>query len=65
MTRGYDEGGCSETLEVAELKARGVTFEKYEVPGLTMRNGIMTAGGAKTALFKDTEGNILAISQRL
>jgi len=30
-----------------------------------MRNGIMTAGGAKTAWFKDTEGNILAISQRL
>jgi hypothetical protein len=24
-----------------------------------------TGGGAKTAWFKDTEGNILAISQRL
>ena len=51
--------------EVAELKARGVRFEEYDVPGMTMRNGIMTAGGAKTAWFKDTEGNILAISQRL
>ena len=50
LTRGTTKGGCSETLEVAELKARGVTFEEYEVPGLTMRNGIMTAGGAKTAL---------------
>jgi predicted enzyme related to lactoylglutathione lyase len=51
--------------EVAELRARGVKFEEYDVPGMTMRNGIMTAGGAKTAWFKDTEGNIMAISQRL
>jgi len=28
-------------------------------------NGIATGGGAKTAWFKDSEGNILAISQRL
>ncbi|PYR59675.1 MAG: glyoxalase, partial [Acidobacteria bacterium] len=26
---------------------------------------IATGGGAKTAWFKDTEGNILAVSQRL
>jgi hypothetical protein len=25
----------------------------------------MTGGGAKTAWFKDTEGNILAVSQRV
>jgi predicted enzyme related to lactoylglutathione lyase len=51
--------------EVAELKARGVKFEEYDMPGLTMKNSIVTAGGAKTAWFKDTEGNILAVSQRL
>jgi hypothetical protein len=28
-------------------------------------NSIATGGGAKTAWFKDTEGNILAISQRI
>ena len=50
--------------EVADLKARGVTFEEYDMPGVTMRNSIATAGGAKTAWFKDTEGNILAVSQR-
>ena len=50
--------------EVAELKARGVTFEEYDMPGITMKNSIATGGGAKTAWFKDTEGNILAISQR-
>jgi predicted enzyme related to lactoylglutathione lyase len=51
--------------EVADLKARGVTFEEYSMPGMPMKNSIVTAGGAKTAWFKDTEGNILAVSQRL
>ena len=51
--------------EVAELKARGVKFEEYDFPGMTMKNSIATAGGAKTAWFKDSEGNILAVSQRL
>jgi len=51
--------------EVAELKARGVKFEEYDIPGGAMKNSIATGGGAKTAWFKDTEGNILAVSQRL
>jgi predicted enzyme related to lactoylglutathione lyase len=49
--------------EVAELKARGVKFEDYNLPGLETKNSIATGGGAKTAWFKDTEGNILAVSQ--
>lgn len=49
--------------EVAELKAKGVTFEQYDMPG--MKDAIATAGGAKTAWFKDTEGNILAIVQTI
>jgi predicted enzyme related to lactoylglutathione lyase len=48
--------------EVAELKARGVEFERYDMPG-TDENGIMTAGGAKAAWFKDSEGNIMALIQ--
>jgi predicted enzyme related to lactoylglutathione lyase len=51
--------------EVADLKARGVVFEEYDMPGVEMRNSIATGGGARTAWFKDSEGNILAISQRL
>ena len=52
-------------VEVAELKARGVVFEEYDMPGIKTVNGIATAGGAKTAWFKDSEGNILAVSQRI
>ena len=51
--------------EVAELRKRGVVFEEYDIPGIKTVNGIATGGGAKTAWFKDTEGNILAVSQRL
>jgi catechol 2,3-dioxygenase-like lactoylglutathione lyase family enzyme len=51
--------------EVRELKDRGVVFEEYNMPGIKMQNSIATAGGAKTAWFKDTEGNILAVSQRI
>jgi uncharacterized OsmC-like protein/catechol 2,3-dioxygenase-like lactoylglutathione lyase family enzyme len=49
--------------EVAALKARGVTFEEYDMPGLRTVNSIATGGGAKSAWFKDTEGNILALIQ--
>ena len=51
--------------EVAALKARGVVFEEYDMPGIKMVDSIATAGGAKTAWFKDSEGNILAVSQRI
>jgi predicted enzyme related to lactoylglutathione lyase len=51
--------------EVADLKARGVRFEEYDMPGMKTTNSIATGGGAKTAWFKDTEGNILAVSQTL
>ena len=50
--------------EVADLKSRGVVFEEYDRPGLKTVNSIHTGGGARTAWFKDSEGNILAVSQR-
>lgn len=48
--------------EVAELMARGVTFEKYDLPTVDEK-GISAGGGAKAAWFKDTEGNIMALIQ--
>ncbi|HEY1286764.1 MAG TPA: VOC family protein [Burkholderiales bacterium] len=51
--------------EVRELKARGVEFEDYDMPGMKTVGGIATAGGAKSAWFKDSEGNILALIQSL
>ncbi len=51
--------------EVAELKSRGVRFEEYDTPHLKTKNSIATGRGAKTAWFKDTEGNTMAVSQRV
>jgi hypothetical protein len=51
--------------EVAELKARGVKFEDYDAPDMQTKDGIMTAGGAKAAWFKDSEGNIMAVIQNI
>ncbi len=47
---------------VKELKAKGVVFEEYDTPGLKTVNSIFTMGEMKGAWFKDTEGNILAVS---
>jgi catechol 2,3-dioxygenase-like lactoylglutathione lyase family enzyme len=50
--------------EVSELKAKGVTFEHYDVPGLTMVDGIAQSGpNVQTAWFKDPDGNLLGLSQ--
>lgn len=47
---------------VRGLKAKGVVFEEYDMPGLKTVNSIFTKGEMKGAWFKDTEGNILAVS---
>jgi catechol 2,3-dioxygenase-like lactoylglutathione lyase family enzyme len=48
---------------VADLRARGVTFEEYDMPGLKTENGIAELGGERGAWFKDPEGNILSVFQ--
>ncbi len=48
--------------EIEALKAKGVTFETYDdMPGERSPQGAITAGGAKAAWFKDSEGNIMAL----
>ena len=48
-----------------ELRGKGVKFEEYDFPGLKTVNGIATTGDLKTAWFRDSEGNILAISNEV
>ncbi len=49
--------------DVAELKARGVVFEEYDIPDLKTVNSVATIGQSKGAWFKDSEGNLLALGQ--
>jgi predicted enzyme related to lactoylglutathione lyase len=50
---------------IEALKAEGVVFEDYDMPGEKSAAGAITAGGAKAAWFKDSEGNIMALVQTL
>jgi predicted enzyme related to lactoylglutathione lyase len=49
---------------VADLRARGVSFEDYDLPeiGLKTVNGIAEFEGTKAAWFKDSEDNIVNIA---
>ena len=51
--------------QIELLKGRGVVLETYDMPGERSACGAVTAGGAKAAWFKDSEGNILALIQTL
>src|SRR5215831_15135418 len=46
---------------VRTLKAKGVAFEHYELPGMKRHGDIHVAGRRKVAWFKDPDGNILNI----
>jgi predicted enzyme related to lactoylglutathione lyase len=50
---------------IVALKAKGVKFEDYDIPGEKSAAGAISAGGAKAAWFKDSEGNIMALIQNL
>jgi catechol 2,3-dioxygenase-like lactoylglutathione lyase family enzyme len=49
---------------VQELKAKGVTFERYHLPGLTLEGDVHVGHGMQVAWFKDPDGNILNIVSR-
>jgi catechol 2,3-dioxygenase-like lactoylglutathione lyase family enzyme len=46
---------------VQGLKGKGVAFEHYNLPGLTLKGDIHEGGGVKAAWFKDPDGNIHAL----
>jgi len=59
---------------VAELRARGVELEEFEIPGLTTVDGIAEVEGnypskggvgERAAWFRDSEGNLIGIGQRV
>ena len=47
-----------------ELTTKGVTFEHYDLPGLTLDGDVHVADGFKGVWFKDPDGNILHINGR-
>jgi predicted enzyme related to lactoylglutathione lyase len=51
--------------EVHDLKAKGITFEVYDLPGVQWDGEIATLEGmGRAAWFKDSEGNTMCLDQR-
>src|SRR4030081_2220202 len=46
---------------VKELKTKGISFEHYNMPGVTLKGDVHIAGPLKNVWFKDPDGNILAL----
>jgi catechol 2,3-dioxygenase-like lactoylglutathione lyase family enzyme len=46
---------------VRQLKSKGVNFEHYNFPGMTLKGDVHVSGSMKAAWFKDPDGNILAL----
>jgi catechol 2,3-dioxygenase-like lactoylglutathione lyase family enzyme len=46
---------------VQALKSKGVTFEHYDLPGMTRKGDVHDAGSLRAAWFKDPDDNIHAI----
>ena len=50
--------------EVAGLKAKGLRFEHYDIPGVEVEGDIAHSGPEVwTAWFKDPDGNLLGLTQ--
>ena len=45
------------------MRGRGVVFEDYDQPGLRTVDGIAATPVGKAAWFKDSEGNVLTMTQ--
>lgn len=48
--------------EIADLRRRGVTFETYDLEGMTWDDGVAEAEGMRAAWFTDPDGNILNVA---
>ena len=49
---------------VQQLKAKGIAFEHYDMPGVTRNGDVHVADDMKVAWFKDPDGNILNLANR-
>jgi predicted enzyme related to lactoylglutathione lyase len=50
---------------MSELRARGVRFEDYDMPGLKTVDGIAESSSELAAWFTDSEGNIINLAQTM
>jgi len=56
--------GADLVKTIAGLKERGVTFEHYDFPGVTLEGDVHLMGSVRSAWLKDPDGNIIALLDR-
>jgi catechol 2,3-dioxygenase-like lactoylglutathione lyase family enzyme len=56
---GWEVDDVEATVE--SLRQKGVTFERYDIPGMTRDGDVHTMDNVKAAWFKDPAGNILVV----
>jgi catechol 2,3-dioxygenase-like lactoylglutathione lyase family enzyme len=49
--------------EMKDLRARGITFEEYDVEDIKTVDGVLDLEGERAAWFRDPDGNVLAVAQ--
>jgi catechol 2,3-dioxygenase-like lactoylglutathione lyase family enzyme len=54
----WDAGSEIDSI-VQSIRAKGVTFEHYEMPNTVLQGDVHVSGEMRTAWFKDPDGNIL------
>ncbi len=51
--------------DMRDLRNKGIKFEEYDMGELKTVNGVASIGDVKGAWFKDTEGNIIALTEHV
>ena len=56
--------GVGDEIEaiVADLRGKGVAFERYDMDGVDFADGLHRSGDFRMAWFKDPDGNILHLN---
>jgi catechol 2,3-dioxygenase-like lactoylglutathione lyase family enzyme len=58
---GWEVRGLEAVM--ADLRGRGVTFEDYDFGEMKTVDGVLSMGDYKAAWFKDSEGNVLELTE--
>ncbi len=50
--------------EMTALRAAGVEFLEFQLPGMPMDHGVVSGEDGRAAWFADSEGNIICLTER-
>lgn len=48
--------------EIARLRADGIAFDAFELPGIDWDEGVASMGEGKAVWFRDPDGNIISVT---